>query len=250
MTVQRFTASGAANGKPVVATTLYLANGQQSLAMDATGRFVVAWDDFVNGKSSVFAQRFTAAGAKVGAAITVAAAPNPGVNWMGDVSMNASGRFVVTWSDRGAGNRAQVYDWGTPVGGPVTVAGEGVSTIGEQVIGSDVDDAGNVLFTWNAGVQNVYETSEVRARRLTAGGVLEPQTIVNTTTQGLQYDANVVFTGTDRFVVAWRGYGPGDDHGIFAQRFGPVTAPLAATAQATSATLVPAVMIDDNDDVW
>src|SRR5262249_52995287 len=66
----------------------------------------------------------------------------------------------------------------------------------------------------------------------------EPETIVNTTTQGAQALPGVAATGNGSFVVAWQGYGPGDDAGIFSQRYTPASALLASAAPATSSSQV------------
>jgi hypothetical protein len=204
-----------ANGKPIEVAISHLLNGGTSLTMDATGRFVVAWEE-ASGVLYVYAQRFSATGQKVGSQIVVTSAPNPGV-YLSSLSMNRTGRFAVAWKDwYGTTLAAQVYDWAASVGGPVTVTGPG-GQVGNSA--SAIDANGNVTFTWDG--------SEIGFRRLTAGGVLEPELLANTTTQGSHGTPSIAATGNDRFIVAWQGYGPGDDAGIFMQRFKPLgTSPL------------------------
>jgi hypothetical protein len=222
--MQRYTASGSASGSVITVATPTLANGRGSIAMDAAGNSVVVWDDYSNG-TVVYAQRYSATGRKAGGQITVAS--GPGVIWQSSVAMNATGRFVVAWCDRNSGTkRAQVYNPdGTPAGATVTF---GVGAEPESQAGVAMDSAGNVTFTWTSRIPRVvgqsssYDTTEVRMQRLTAAGVLEPVTIVNTTTQGSQSGPGVAATGDGRFVVVWAGYGPGDDQGIFAQQYAPL----------------------------
>jgi hypothetical protein len=210
ITVQQFTAAGAANGRAIDVGISHIDNGGTSLAMDATGRIVVAWEE-AGGSLFVYAQRLSATGQKVGAQIVVTSAPNPGV-YLSSLSMNRAGRFAVAWKDwYGTTLAAQVYDWGASVGGPVTVTGPG-GQVGNSA--SAIDANGNVTFTWDG--------SEIGLRRLTAAGVLEPELLANATTQGSHGTPSIAATGNDRFVVTWQGYGPGDDAGVFMQRFKPL----------------------------
>lgn len=259
--VQRYTAAGTAIGKAVTITSSSVGHVyRHSIAMDATGRFVVAWDQGAGNGTSVFAQRFSSTAQKIGSQITVSTSPSSAPSFQSNVSMNNAGRFAVTWGEYGTGlQKAQVYDWGTPVGGNITL-GSSASA------GSAVDAAGNVTFAWAAGDSHSSAT-EVRFRRLTGGGVLEPESIVNTTTQGQQgwppgnfqsIPVGLAATGNDHFVVVWQGRGPGDDQGIFAQRFAP-TAALRSSNAGTSAEALelppvktsfafPAMQIDSRDD--
>jgi hypothetical protein len=226
--IQRFTSAGATIGKAIsAADTGAYYHFRQSVAMDATGRFVVVWDD---GARSIFAQKYSTAGQKVGSQITVTSTSF--TSWQSYVTMNDSGRFVVTWSlNEGstAAIKAQVYDWGTPVGGNITLA-TGNSVFGWPDAGCDIDAANNVTFAWGTKVASGFQGTagaqlEVAFRRLTGAGLLEPTYLVNATTQGIQIYPGVAALSNDKFVVVWQGYGPGDDSGIFMQQFDGAVAP-------------------------
>lgn len=217
---QRFTAAGTVSGNAFTVATPNLLNGLAAIAMDRTGNFVVTWNDVAtwNYVSCVYAQRYDASGHRVGSQITVAGAPGREALWP-SVAMNATGRFVVTYSLRSQNpteRLAQVYNSnGTPAGPAVSFAGTGAFFDGEPAAVA-IDAAGNVTFAWTSD-------GEVRMRRLTATGVLEPVTITNTTTQGTQALPGLAATGNGSFVVGWQGYGPEDtDGGIFAQLYAPL----------------------------
>jgi hypothetical protein len=241
--VQRFTAAGAPVGKAINVFTTNLANGGTRLGMDGAGRFVAAWEHAaVNSTGQiilyVYAQRYSAAGQKDGSQMLVASAPNPGI-YISSLSMNRAGRFAITWRDWfGADLTARVYDWGTPVGGPIILTHPN-----DRMSDSDsaIDSNGNVTFVWDG-------SDEIHFRRLTAGGTLEPELMVNATTQGRQGVPSIAATGNDRFVVAWQGNGPGDDAGIFAQRFGPMTAPRPGLAGGESESISRFTLPADDDD--
>jgi hypothetical protein len=241
---QRFTSSGAAAGSRTQVVDANLMNGQQGIAMDGAGNFVVVWQDATGTSGGIFAQRYTAAGATAGSRITVATDP-PGKssdNRSPSVAMNSSGTFVVTWStgvlSLNTTKVAQVFNAaGQPLGSNVTIVSSWLSTCA----GTAIDSAGNVTVAWTATQQrgpNGSSTSaldlatDVRVRRLNADGSLSDTMVVNTSTEGHQYQTCVAATGSG-FIVAWNGRGAGDDAGVFTQRY-TTTPPPAAPAGAAS----------------
>ena len=124
----------------------------------------------------------------------------------------------------------------------------GAASATNAVTRGAIDSAGNSTFAWTE--TDGGETNDVWMTRLLANGTLEAPTIVNTTTQGVQQTGGesgiiaggVAATGAGSFVVTWQGYGPGDDVGIFAQRFG---SPLEAAAAPPA--VVPATALSTND---
>lgn len=209
MMAQRYTSSGSANGNPIKVAVFGFASGDNSVAMDGAGNFVVVWDDL----PGITMQRFQANGTKVGSTAVVM----PGI--YSNVAMNATGQFVVT----GGGLAKRFNADGTAWGSTVAIA---APTGNGRQTGTSIDSAGNVTLAWTdtrppSGTSTfLYALGEVRMQRLTAAGTLTPETIVNTTTQGAQFNPGVAATGNGTFVVAWQGYGPGDDAGIFSQRYG------------------------------
>jgi hypothetical protein len=236
--VQRCTATGAANGGAISVVSPSLINGNASFGMAGAGNFVVVWDDVNHGASYVYAQQFTAAGHSSGKQITVASGGTTGASGMtlwSSVAMNANGRFVVTYEDSGT-RVARVYNAdGTPAGAAVTFASGGV--VDGEPAAVALDGAGNATFAWTSIFRSSdYEPGQVRMVRLTAAGVVGTETIVNTTTQGNHAVPRVAATGAGTFVIAWQGYGPGDDAGIFLQRF--ASAPQVGSFTANASTVV------------
>ena len=225
---QRYTPAGVPTGKVIAVGSPRIVNGKRDVAMDAAGRFVVVWDNYNNAGNSVLAQRYASDGRAVGTPITVATGPGGS-----SLAMNAAGRWVVAW-DGPAGRRVQAFNPdGTRIATPLDVAaGPGQIT---------VDAAGTVTLTWSAAVQPyqgssaTYPAEEVMVRQVTAAGTVRAETLANTTAQGMQALAGVAAVGDGRLVMAWQGYGPGDDRGITAQRLVPVAPLMAAGGPAAGA---------------
>ncbi|MBC7852639.1 MAG: hypothetical protein IAF94_04310 [Pirellulaceae bacterium] len=244
---QRFTNAGTAVGNRIQVVDAALINGTQAIAMDGAGNFVVVYQESSSDSNSgIFAQRYSASGAKAGSLITVVADPagKRSDNRGASVAMNSSGRFVVAWtggylSGDGNGNEsetAQVYNAaGQPLGGKV-VLGTGA---GGLCPGTAIDSAGNVTVAWKVVPYrgsgpfgpDVLAATEVRVRRLNADGSLSDTFVVNTTTEGGQIQPAVAATSSG-FIVAWNGRGAGDDAGVFTQRF--TTTPPEAPAAPLS----------------
>lgn len=198
---QRFNSSGAAVGSRTIVTTAILGNGTEGIAMDGAGNFVVTFEGYsgATSPSGIFAQRYSAAGAKVGALITVAANPVStfATNRGASVAMNSSGRFVVTWAAYGSGGgygtereTAQVYNAaGQPQGGSV-ILGNGAGNLSP---GTAIDSAGNVTVAWKVVPEwgtttgpTVINATDIHVRRLNANGSLSDTFVVNATTEGRQ----------------------------------------------------------------
>jgi hypothetical protein len=92
-----------------------------AVAMDGSGRFVIAWVDERNGGSDIYAQRFTSSGTAQGPNFKVNDDAGPALQWAPDIAMESSGNFVITWYDERGGNAdvfAQKYGSdGEPTGG-------------------------------------------------------------------------------------------------------------------------------------
>ena len=155
---QRFDANGNKVGGEFLVNTS-TANNQYDpkIAMDDAGNFVVTWVHRTNGGSTeIHAQRFDASGAKVGSDFTVNTTSQFNQK-MGDIAMNASGAFVISWYDNGPGDDEgvffQLYDAaGNEIGGETRAN----TTIAEfqQFPGVSIDDAGNFVVVWQSDLQD------------------------------------------------------------------------------------------------
>src|SRR5206468_869134 len=141
----------------------------------------------------------------------------------GRIAMDAVGNFVITWSGAGADDGSGVFARrfnaaGQAQGGQFRVNSFPVQYLqGSSVIA--MDPAGDFVIAWMSIGQD-GDNGGIYAQRFTPAGIPSGAEFpVNTTKAGRQEDPEVAMDGQGNFVVIWNGNGPGDDEGIFGQRF-------------------------------
>jgi Ca2+-binding RTX toxin-like protein len=168
---QMFDAAGAPLGSAFVVNTQ--ASGNQnspSVAVLASGDFVITWDDArlaSSGITDVRGQRFTSAGVRIGTEFAVRT-PNPGFQNDSEVAGLAGGGFVVTWTDGAI--KAQLYDAaGVKVGADFVVSTETGSRLEPQIAALE---SGGFVVVWTRGIGNGFFFGEDRvyAQVYTAAG--------------------------------------------------------------------------------
>ncbi len=223
---QRFDATGVAQGGEIAVNTT--TTGDQSnptIAVNATGSFVVAWtsagqDGSLNG---VVAQRFDAAGVAQGGEIQVNTTTT-GDQQDPSVAIDALGNFVVTWTSDaqdgdGAGIYAQLYNsLGVAQGTEVQV---NTTTVGAQTSSSVAMDAlGNFVVTWSSDGQDGSLGGIYGQLYTSTGLAVGTEFLVNATTAGNQLNASVAANAVGDFTVALTSDGQDTAGlGVFAQQF-------------------------------
>lgn len=213
---QRRNADGTSAG-----SVLSVGTGQDpAVAVADSGAFLVVWRVNESGTWKVKKRFYSAADAPTAAADVDA--DTDGL-FMGDVANDASGNFVVTWSENVGSYdydvRARRYD------------NTGELPSAEQTVSSGAPKDLGARIAYSAGAQGFLvvwdrDDSDIRARGLNAAGVPTGSDFaVNTYTTGLQIRADVARSREGSFVVAWDGAGSGDVQGVFARRFDAAGAP-------------------------
>lgn len=151
---QRFTAAGTKVGGVFMANTdANVRHVEPSADMDRAGNFVIAWSNEVNGMGTgtgIYAQRFSASGAKLGGEFRVNL--STGSEWnSSEVAVGPDGEFAVVWQGNkatgGSGCFGQLYAAdGTRVGGTFALAARPGGT--EQYPSVDVGTGGNFVASW------------------------------------------------------------------------------------------------------
>ncbi|MFO0999273.1 MAG: calcium-binding protein [Planctomycetaceae bacterium] len=224
---QLYNAAGVPQGEEFRVNTTTAGNQRySSVAMDASGNFVVSWTstDQDGGGDGVYARLYDLAGTPLGSEFRV------NTLTMGDqrysaVAMDSDGDFVVTWKSEfqdgdGFGIYAQRYNAsGIAQGGEFQVNS---FTTGNQIDPTvAIDHNGNFVISWTSWFQDASENG-IYARRYDSTGTAQGSEFkVNTHTLSNQEYSAAAMDDDGDFVITWlsRGQDPGGSAGIYAQRY-------------------------------
>jgi hypothetical protein len=217
-----------------------------SVAAEADGDFVIAWESFgQDGASSgVFARSFSSAGAPLTGEFQVNAYTLDEQS-TASVAASTSGEFVVAWQSRFQdGYRQGVFarrfsSTGAALANEFQVSEFTTGSERNASVGAGAD--GDFIVAWDDAVgQNVY------ARRFSsAGAPLTGNFPVNTYTPDFQIFPSVAASTSGQFVVAWESDGgqDGDSLGVFAQRFGGTTVTLDVDGNSMVDALTDGILV-------
>ena len=205
------------SGEILVNTTTAGNQSEPTVAMDASGGFVVAWSGNGTG-TDVFFQRFTATGTKVGTEVLVNPVI-PGNQSAPDIAMETNGDFAVVWqSDETSKKEIWLQRYqanGTTLGGVTLVSIlDGDDDIDPSIA---MDDDGDFVVAWQSKDSN---GDGIFARRYDNAGVAQAAAaVVNATASGDQRRPDVAMDANGNHVVVWDGDGATDSKGIYGRRF-------------------------------
>jgi subtilisin-like proprotein convertase family protein len=230
-----------------------------SVAADADGDFIITWTNYLNGDADIYAQRFNAAGARLGTPFRAntygveSTATQSNQKWS-DVAMDVDGDFIITWSsysqeDRGQlgfgyGVYARRYDsFGQPLAPEFLV---NVTTEGNQQFSKVAMDAvGGFALVWVSDQNGVG--TDIVARSYWPDGSPQPtgigsgylygEIVANDTTDGNQTFPDISMSLDGRsFVVTWAGPDSSGD-GVYGRQFGREIVPNTVPRAAANASL-------------
>jgi hypothetical protein len=218
----------AGNGWPVERPVNTSSSGRQvnpAIAMNASGDFVVVWEDDTdgNGKYQIKVRGFDASGNERFAQRTVNDTAK-GQQRRPSVAMRQNGAFVVTWEDDGGDGIYEIKARGFSASGGITGPGTftqrtvNASSDGQQrrpVIGMASNGNFVVAFEDNGG----DEWYQVKMRGFRADGSPRFSHTVNTSSTGQQRRPGIAMHEDGRFVVTWEDSGDDDVYQIKARAF-------------------------------
>jgi hypothetical protein len=242
---RRYDAAGVAQG-PEFKVNSHTTDRQDnpSVAMDAAGDFLVAWEsDIQDGFGyGIYAQRFNAAGAAQGSEFRVNTF-TPQSQTRPTTAMDIDGDFVVGWISLGQdgefeGIYAQRYDaTGVPQGGEFRV---NTTTVGRQnrpSVGMDAD--GDFVVAWDSPTGPGDSNTGVFAQRYSAAGQPRGHEFrVNTFTTDVQSTPSVAMSADGDFVVAWHSERQVSSsfYDVYCQRFNAAGQPLGIELRVNTTT--------------
>ncbi len=222
---QRYNASGVAMGDDIQVNT-YTAGNQfyPRIAADSAGDFVVTWHSNLQDGSGygIYAQRFSAAGAKLGGELPVNTVTS-GDQKYPSIAMDSAGDFVIAFesSDGSSiGVFARRFDSaGAPQGIPVRVNSTTANLQDAPRVA--MDSTGDYVVIWESGSAQDGSGYGIYAQAYAFGGsAVGGEFPVNSTTPGNQGYPDVSMTPTGDFVAVWQSrQEPGNSYGAYGQRF-------------------------------
>jgi hypothetical protein len=221
---RRWDASGVAQG-PEQKLSDQLVLDAPGVSSDATGNFVVVWQDFDVDGYAVVGRRFAVDGTPLGARFDASARGE--YTGTPHVSSAPDGSFVIAWkkdnppdgtSDATYASRFDAN--GLPLGGEFQV--DDASPFGtyqsETLVAADA--YGDFVVVWTEYGQDDDPDYSIWGRAFAGGTPRGGQFMVNTYTTGFQgYPASVASDAQGNFVVVWHSPQDGDEDGIFGQRY-------------------------------
>ena len=216
-----------------------------SLAVNASGDFVLAWDQFLSATGAevgVFARRFSRSGLPQGAAFQVNDLPDAED---ADLAIDAVGNVIVTWTGRnhepGDGGSFGIFakrynNAGLAQGGQFLVNSKVANAQTQSVVG--VDASGNFVVVWQD-----FDLG-IRAQRFDSGGNrLGAELGIEQVDRNFEQQPDLAVAANGDFVVTWDVFGGS----IYARAFRADGTPKGNDLQisdATSNPFEPAVGLD------
>jgi hypothetical protein len=240
---QRLDAAGAPRGGEFRVNGYTTGNQQwPAVATDAAGNFVVAWSGpDSGGYLDVFAQRYDASGAPLGAEFRVNTY-STSIQFLPSVSVAAGGDFVVAWHSlqqdlSGNGVYAQRYDaTGAPRGGEFRVNTHTTNHQSRAVVAMDA--GGGFVAAWDSNYQDGDRAGVFAQRYDAAGAPQGTEFRVNTYTTETQSVPRLVGEASGRFLLVWNSNGQdGSASGVYAQRYAATGAPRGSEFRVNTFTL-------------
>lgn len=221
---QRYNAAGQAQGSAFLVDTFTGSTDPTtpSVAMDASGDFVIAWTSYGQAASGslddIYARQYNAAGTALQASEFLVNTATSGWQRHSAVAMDAAGDFVVAWGSY-IDVSGQIY--GDIYARQYSAAGSAIQAtefpVNTYTTGSQqdpvaaMDAAGDFVIAWDSPDQAASNShDDVYARQYHANGsaVQTSEFLVNTLTSGTQSRPAIAMDATGDFVVAWMDYIP------------------------------------------
>ena len=211
----------------------------RTVAMDASGNFVVVWQGEGAGDTDgIYAQRFDANGVAQGSEFRV----NTGVAGIQNdpvVEMDANGNFVVAWTSTvgdGSGQvvLAQRYDAsGVAQGSQFRVNTTTLNDQGQPAIAMNTN---GFVIAWSDSGQD-GSVHGVFAQRYDASAVAQgAEFLVTASTAGDQWIDGAAMDASGNFIVTWSTAQDGSGLGVYSRRFDSSGAPLTGEVRVNTTT--------------
>ncbi|WP_375443027.1 beta strand repeat-containing protein [uncultured Nostoc sp.] len=196
-----------------------------TVAMDATGNFIISWTSFDEFGSSngVYAKRYSSSGVVQGSEFKVNTDTNS-ILLNPAVVMNGNGNFVISWTKFDLDGSsyeiyAQLYDSnGVAQGSEFNVTNKASAEQYNPTVAMNA--GGGFVISWTSNLQD-ESNNGIYAQRYNSNGVAQGGEFkVNTQTINNQTNSTIAIAQNGNFVISWQSENQdGSGYGIYAQRY-------------------------------
>lgn len=218
-----------ASGQALTTEELFVGYGASGVAVSGSGNFAIMRSAPDGSGQGIFVTLYNRAGGVIVPEFRVNDV-TAGEQYSSAITMNANGRFAVSWSQRngsGFDNLVKQYQAnGAPIAPATLARTTPYGSIGGE---SAIDNQGNFVTTWSELITPSTNNYDVFARRYASTGVASgPAFRVNTYTTGQQVSSRVTMNATGNFVVAWTSLGQTgtNNWNVYARRYNATGAAL------------------------
>ncbi|MEH1808855.1 beta strand repeat-containing protein [Nostoc sp.] len=224
--VRRYSSDGVAEGAEFqVNTNIPSFQANPTVAMDATGDFVISWTSFNQEGTSyeIYAKSYNSSGNAQGGEFQVNTTIDS-FQYNPAVAMDADGDFIISWSSfEQDGSRNGIYaqrynSAGDAQGDEFRV---NIETASDQVNPTVAMDAtGDFIISWQSNNQDGFGYGIYARRYNSAGDAQGGEFRVNTKTASDQVNPTVAIDTDGDFIISWQSDNQDNSgFGIYAQRY-------------------------------
>jgi hypothetical protein len=194
--------------------------GYPSMIVDNNGDFVIAWHDYRNGRSDIYAQRISNDGTPIDTNFRVSADTLQEDQNFPDIASDNNSNFVITWIDGYDKIYAQRFSYdGTPLGNNLEVS-ESNGQIGYKpsALSIAMDSIGDFAICWSQ--RKNFQNWDIYVQQYSQNGLpFRGNFIVNDDTMDAnQFSPDITMDLNGNFVVVWMSWF-NEASLIYAQRF-------------------------------
>lgn len=226
---QRFNADGTTAGSEFHVNTI-TASGQAypSIAMNAGGRFAIAWQSYhvASKRNDIYARRYDATGTALDASEFAVNTYTAMDQRTASIAMDVEGDIVITWNSSNAqdGDGYGVYARRYNAAGTALDVSEFVvntyTTLDQAVPAIAMDADGDFVIAWQSNLQDLSSWGIYAQRYNADGSMAGTEFAVNTYTTERQNSPSIAMDADGDFVIAWNDFTQdGNGYGIYAQRY-------------------------------
>jgi hypothetical protein len=197
--------------------------GSPTINMDSDGNFVIAWEDYQDGRFDIYAQRFDSSAVALGSNFRVNS--NARVNRSPEIGMDGNGNYIIAWQQNKNIYAQRYFSTGETLGDNYQVT-KVVDDIGVINPAISRNDKGDFIIAWEkkftGNLRRIYGRDHwgIYSQYFDADGATHENNLKITADDESRICRNPVISAHSgqNFVIAWQD-GRNGNYDIYAQRY-------------------------------